>query len=170
VVARLALDDVAYVLPVAYEHSWYPGRYFEPVAHNEPDVSWSLSAFELALGQVADGGVPPERTVLVGFGQGGCLVAELVARKPHPFAGVGVLAGGLLGPDGEQTEPRRADELAMLFVSSRHDEWIAIERVQASARAFERAGASVAVEVYDDHEHAISDAAIKALRALFARA
>jgi predicted esterase len=169
-VARLGLDDVGYVLPVAYEHSWYPGRYFEPVAHNQPDVTWSLSALELTLARVIDAGVPPERTVLAGFGQGGCLVAELVARAPRPFAGVAVLAGGLLGPDGEQAEPARVDGLPMLFACSRHDEWIELERVQSSARAFERAGALVEVEIYDDREHAIGDAAVAATRNLFAHA
>jgi phospholipase/carboxylesterase len=32
VAARLRLDDVAYVLPVAAGRSWYPGPYFDPVA------------------------------------------------------------------------------------------------------------------------------------------
>ncbi len=147
VASRLALDDVAYVLPVAYEHSWYPGRYFEPVQQNEPDVTWSLSAFDLALGMVSDAGVPPQRTVLAGFGQGACLVAELIARRPQPFAGVAVLAGGLLGPDGELTEPAPVHDLPMLFATSRQDEWVTVERVQVSSEAYQRAGAAVVVEV-----------------------
>jgi phospholipase/carboxylesterase len=42
--------------------------------------------------------VPPERIVLAGFSQGGCLVAVLLARTPRPYAGVAILTGALIGP------------------------------------------------------------------------
>ena len=166
---RLALDGAGYVLPVADGRSWYPGRYFDPPADNEPYVGWSLTAFERAIA-IARDAASLERIVLAGFSQGACLVAELVARNPRPFAGVAVLTGTLLGPDGEEPEPAPADRLPMLFAGSRYDEWVPLERVQSSAKAFERAGASVTTEVYDDREHHVSDRAVVALRRLFERA
>lgn len=42
--------------------------------------------------------MPPERIVLAGFSQGGCLVAVLLARTPRPYAGVAILTGALIGP------------------------------------------------------------------------
>ena len=161
VVARLGLDDVAYVLPVSAERSWYPGRYFDPVSENEPHLSRAIESCEAALDQVS--GLP---TVLGGFSQGACVVAELLARRPRPLAGAAILTGSLLGRLAERT-PARLDGLPMYFGISRHDEWIALEDARASADALERAGAVVTFETYEDRVHHVSDAAVAGLRALF---
>src|ERR1700735_35561 len=61
---RLALDGVGYVLPVADGRSWYPGRYFDPPADNEPHVGWSLAAVARAVAIAGDGAPlapPPPR-------------------------------------------------------------------------------------------------------------
>jgi predicted esterase len=166
VARRLALDDVAYVLPVAAQRSWYPGRYFDPVGDNAPHIGWALAACDAALAATLEAGVAPERIVLGGFSQGACLVAELTARRPRPFAGVAVLTGALLGPPGERTRPARADGLPVLVATSRHDEWIAFADAQATAQAFGQAGARVTFEAYDDRVHHVCDAAVDALRAL----
>ena len=166
VAERLALPEVGYVLPVASGRSWYPGRYFDPVADNEPHVGWSLEAIEAAL-DVARGHFSYERIVLAGFSQGACMVAELVARNPRPFLGVGVLTGTLLGPDGAEMQPARKAGLPVLCASSRYDEWVPLARVQSTAQAFAAAGADVTVEVYDDREHHVSDRAVAGLRRLF---
>jgi hypothetical protein len=50
--------------------------------------------------------------------------------------------------------------------SSRYDEWVALEHVEATARALEEAGARVTLEVSDDREHRIRDAAVAGVRAL----
>lgn len=170
VAERLDLDDrVGYVLPVASGRSWYAGRYFDPVADNEPHVTWALECFEAAIDVARSGSVPLERIVLVGFSQGACLVAELVARRPRRLGGVGVLTGTLLGPDGEETEPGRLDGVPMFFGSGRYDEWIRLDRAESTALAFERAGAEVTFEVYEDPEHHVTDQAVAGVRALFER-
>ena len=56
VARRLALPDVAYLLPVAAGNTWYAGRYFDPLADNQPQVDWALETFEAALATVAAGG------------------------------------------------------------------------------------------------------------------
>ena len=47
----------------------------------------ALEAVEAAIAAVLAAGVPPERIVLAGFSQGGCLVADLIARTPAPVRG-----------------------------------------------------------------------------------
>jgi predicted esterase len=165
VVERLKLDDVAYMLPVAASRSWYPGRYFDPVTENEPYLSWAIEACEAALATARAAGVPDQRIVLGGFSQGACVVAELLARGSRPIAGAAVLTGSLLGRPAERT-PAALDGLRMFFALSRYDEWIALADAQATAQAFERMGAVVVFEIYEDREHHISDRALAGLRTL----
>ena len=168
VVARLGLDDVAYLLPVAAGNVWYPGRYFDPLPDNAPWIAWALDALGAAIAAVHGAGIGDERLVLGGFSQGACMLAELAARRPRAWAGVAVLTGTLLGPKGETTKPARVDGLPMFFGSSRHDEWVKLERVQATAEAFAEAGARVTLETYEDREHRINDEAVAGLRRLLA--
>jgi predicted esterase len=52
------------------------------------------------------------------------------------------------------------------MVSSRHDDWVSIKDVRATARAFEAAGARVDLRVLDDREHLIAPAAVESVREL----
>jgi len=165
-VARLDAPDVAFVLPAAAGGSWYPGRYNEPRAANEPWLGQALEAGEAAIASVLAAGVPAERVVLAGFSQGGCLVADLLARTPRPYAGVAVLTGSLIGPDSDMTRPEPLGGVPVFMESSRYDGWVALERVEATARALEAAGARVELQVADDREHRIRDAAVAGVGAL----
>jgi phospholipase/carboxylesterase len=158
--------DVAYVLPAASGGSWYPARYFEPRIVNEPALGHALEAAEAAITAVLEAGVPPQRIVIAGFSQGGCLVADVIARNPRPYAGAAVLTGALIGAQDDVTKPGRLDGLPVFMETSRHDEWVALEHVEATARALEAAGARVTLEVSDDREHRIRDAAVAGVRAL----
>ena len=157
-VARLEAPDVAFVLPAAAERSWYPARYFDPREANEPWLGHALAAVEAAIG-----GVEPERVVLAGFSQGACLVADFLAHAPRPFAGGAILTGAFIGP---HPEPAGLDGVPVFMESSRYDEWVALDDVQATAEAFEAAGARVELQVSDDREHRIRDAAVAGVRAL----
>jgi phospholipase/carboxylesterase len=158
-VGPLDLLDVAFVLPAADGGTWYPGRFNEPRAANEPRLGQALEALEAAIA-----GVPPERLVLAGFSQGGCLVADLVARRPRPYAGAAVLTGALIG----DSVPEPLDGLPIFMETSRHDGWVSLDHVEATARAFEAAGARVELRVDDDREHRIRSGAVAAVRALLA--
>jgi len=165
-VLRIDDPDVAYVLPAASRGSWYPGRLDEPRIVNEPQLGQALEAVEAAIAEVLDAGVPPERVALVGFSQGGCVVADLIARAPRQFAGAALLTGALIGPEGEVTRPGPLDGLPVFMETSRHDEWVPVERVEATARALEAAGARVELQVSEDRRHRIRDAAVAGVRAL----
>ena len=160
-VERLDLPDVAYVLPPAAGGSWYPARFNAPRKANEPWLGHALEAVEAALADLT-----PERVVLAGFSQGGCLVADLLARAPRPYAGAAVLTGALIGPEGDVTKAGPLDGLPVYMETSRYDEWVPLERVEATAGALEAAGARVELEVADDPEHRIRDAAVAGVRAL----
>lgn len=166
---RLALDDVAYVLPVSPGRSWYPGRYFDPLAVNEPQLAAALGACEAALALARGAGIDESRCVVGGFSQGACVVAELAARRPRRWAAIAVLTGALLGHGGERAVPgSRLCGVPVLFQSSRHDEWVAADDVRDAAAAFRAAGADVTLELCDHRVHEICDHAVAGLGRLLA--
>ena len=84
-------------------------------------------------------GVPPDRVVLAGFSQGACLAAELIARTPRPYRGRRrLLTGALIGPEHEVTRPGPLDGLPVFMESSRYDEWVPLDRVEATAPRWRR--------------------------------
>ena len=162
-VERLAVPGIAYLLPAAAGTSWYPGRYFDPPAANEPWLSAALEACEATVEIALKAGVPLERIVLAGFSQGACLLADFIVRRPRPYGGAALLTGALIGA-ADELKPLGG--LPVVMVSSRHDEWVSIEDVRATARAFEAAGARVDLRVLDDREHLIAPAAVESVREL----
>jgi phospholipase/carboxylesterase len=171
-VRRLELDDVAYVLPSAASHSWYPGRFFESRDLNEPWLGHALAALDGALERVREAGFEAERTVLVGFSQGGCLVCEHAARWPARYAGVAVLTGALIGATDEtwiaDAGTRPLDGLPVYFGTREGDDWVPAERVRGSATAYAVAGAAVSLDVREPGPHAIDPEDVRAVRALLA--
>jgi phospholipase/carboxylesterase len=169
VVERLMLDDVAYVLPLAANRTWYSNRYWDPVGEIEPNLTCALEAIDAAIVRITVAGIGHEQLVLRGFSQGACLIAELVARRPRPYLGVAILTGSLVGPAGERSAPADVDGLPMYISSSRYDEWVSFKDAEATAEAFRRAGANVRFETLFDREHLISDRAVAGLKELLSR-
>ena len=89
--------------------------------------------------------------------------ADLVAPAPWPFAGAAILTGAFIGP-----HPGVAglDGVPVFMESSRYDEWVELDDVAATAKALKAAGARVTLDVSDDREHRIRDAAVAGVRAL----
>jgi phospholipase/carboxylesterase len=165
VAGRVDVPAAALLLPESEAGTWYPGRFFDPVAANEPQVTQAVAAVEEAVATAGD--VP---VVLVGFSQGACVVAETLRRAPRPgVRAAAVLTGALMGDDPAPT-PAHVAGLPMHFSSSRHDDWIPLEHALAAARSFEAAGADVTTEVSDEREHHVSDAEAAAVRELVLRA
>jgi phospholipase/carboxylesterase len=167
-VAPLARPDVAYLLPETQARSWYGGRFTAPVAELEPELSSALSAVGAAVARARQTGRP---VVLIGFSQGGCLVAELLARTGRlGLAGAGVLTGALIGERTAPGEVRRLevglDGLRVEMVSSERDEWVGPEYVRATAGSLADAGAAVKLQMTEEPEHRIDEIAVAAVARL----
>src|SRR5215204_3377139 len=89
-------SDVAYLAPQAVNNTWYPNRFIAPVATNEPWLSSALASLDDVLQTVASAGIGAERTVLLGFSQGGCLALEFAARNPRRYGAIVGLSAGLI--------------------------------------------------------------------------
>ncbi|WP_129668199.1 alpha/beta hydrolase [Phytoactinopolyspora endophytica] len=170
VVDRIDLPQVAYVLPRAAGHSWYPARFIEPLEVNEPHLGRALQACDSAVRTVGEHGIDPEHTVLIGFSQGACLLSEYIVRNPRPYAGVALLTGGYIGPPGPPREPSGSLSGTPVFMgSSRHDAWVPLSRVEETATLLHAMDAQVDLRIYDDREHFVNDDAITATRQLIAK-
>jgi phospholipase/carboxylesterase/glyoxalase family protein len=160
----------AYVAPQAAGGSWWPNRFIEPIASNEPWFSSALAAIDDVLAQVAGSGIPVARTLLLGFSQGACLVLEFAARNAQRYGGVAGLSGGLFGPDGTPRDyPGSLDGTPAFLGCSREDRHIPEERVHETAQVFRQMGAVVTEKLYPpDKGHNIIQDEIDIVRNMMA--
>lgn len=163
-VGPLAFDDVTYVLPAAEGASWYPGRYFDDRSENEPAIDAAIAACEDAVAGLVAADMPTDRIVLAGFSQGACVLADFLALRPRPYAGVALLTGSLLGPDGHMTPVRPLGGVPVFLCSSEQDDWVEAARVRATAEALQEAGAEVRLEIVSEREHVIPEVGIAGVR------
>src|SRR2546430_5132444 len=91
----------AYLAPQAAGYTWYPNSFLAPIASNEPGLSSGLAVIASLLAKLAEAGISPERTILLGFSQGACLTLEFAARNARRYGGLAGLSGALIGPDGK---------------------------------------------------------------------
>ena len=166
-VPALGVTDFAYLAPQAGGNSWWPHSFLAPIPSNEPGISSAMLAVDGALARLAAGGVPPERTVLLGFSQGACLAAEFAARHARRYGGVVALSGGLMGPDGTPRNYSGSLDGTPVFLGcSDIDSHIPAERVRLSASVLERLGGAVTMRLYPGMGHTINDDELSAVRAI----
>ena len=164
---RPDLADLAYVAPQAPEFTWYPYSFLAPIERNEPHLSSALRTLEEVLVELQASGIPPERTVLLGFSQGACLSLEFAARNPRRYAGVFGLSGGLIGPPGTpRTYAGSLDDTPVFLGCSDVDSHIPLERVHESAEVFRRMGATVDERIYPRMGHTVNQDELTAVRAI----
>lgn len=163
----LATGDVAFLAPEAAGGTWYPYGFMAPMERNEPGISSAMRAIDRLLERVAAAGVPSERTVLLGFSQGACLASEYVARHARRYAGLAVLSGGLIGPDGTSRQYAGSLGGTPVFLGcSDIDAHIPRERVRESATVLRRLGADVELRLYPAMGHVVNDDELAAVRAM----
>ena len=93
----VAPPALACLAPQAADNAWYPDRFTETVARNEPHLSSALSVLGDLVDRLVGHGLPAERIALLGFSQGACLALEFALRRARRVgAGIG-LRGGLDG-------------------------------------------------------------------------
>ena len=152
---------VMYLAPQAAHRSWYPRSVTAPVEENEPWLSSALDRVSGALEIAEDAGIPPKRTLLFGFSQGGCLAAEFVSRHPRRYGGLLVLSGCLLGSDAQTRTNGSLEDTPVFFGCSTDDPYVAAERVRESAAVFERHDGAVSHQLYEGLGHEINDDEIR---------
>jgi phospholipase/carboxylesterase len=148
---------VAYLAPAAANRTWYPTPFTAPTESNQPHLDSALATVGNRLGAIEDAGIPPEKTVLLGFSQGACLASEFAARNPRRYGGVVALSGGLIGPEVALADYAGDLDGTPAFVGcSDADPHIPIERVEATGEILESLGADVTERIYPGMGHTIN--------------
>lgn len=168
--------DLAYVAPQAAGSVWYPHSFLAPLDRNEPHLSSALRFLGRVLDEIGAAGIPPERTVLLGFSQGACLASEFAARHPRRYGGVVALSGGLIGNEQLTAVDPPADKVfaydgdlegtPVFLGCSDDDPHIPLDRVERSADALEKLGGDVTMRIYPGMGHTVNHDELRFVRAL----
>jgi predicted esterase len=157
-----------FLAPQAAGDTWYPQRFMEPVERNEPWLSSALGVLRGLFEDLGREGIPPERTVLLGFSQGACLALEFAARTARRYGALVGLSGGLIGPDGTPRDYAGSLGATAVFLGcSDVDPHIPATRVEETAEVLRRLGGDVEVRLYPGMGHAINDDELEEVRRLF---
>ena len=155
--ADLHWPGFIYLAPQAAGNTWYPNSFLAPIASNEPDLSSGLAVITSLLDQLAQVGIPAERTIILGFSQGACLSLEYIARNARRYGGVVGLSGGLIGPDGTPRDYPGSLAGTLVFLGcSDMDPHIPKERVELSAEVMRQLGGNVTTRLYPHMDHTVN--------------
>lgn len=164
---ELGHPELAYLAPQAAGHTWYPKTFLAPIPSNEPFLSSALAAVGATLARIGAAGIPPERTVLLGFSQGACLASEFAARHARRYGGVVALSGGLIGPDGTPRDyPGSLAGTPVFLGCSDVDAHIPAARVTESAAVLRRLGGEVTDRLYPGLGHTVNRGELAVIREL----
>jgi phospholipase/carboxylesterase len=167
---QLAHSGFAYLAPQAAGNTWYPNRFSFPLESNEPWLSSALAVLSELLTQIAAAGIPPERTMLLGFSQGASLSLEFTARNNRRYGGVAGLSGVLIGPDNTPRPAHGSLAGTPIFLGcSDVDPYVTPKQVDASAAVLRRLGGEVTEQLYPQMDHSINQAEIDFVRGMMAK-
>lgn len=167
---ELGQPGFGYLAPQAREHTWYPQSFLAPIEANEPWLSSALAALKDVVGKALDAAGPPERLMLLGFSQGGCLTLEYTARNPRSYGAVVGLSAGLIGPEGTPRSYQGSlDGVPVFLGCSDVDPHIPVERVHETAEVLSGMGASVDKRIYPGMGHTVNADELTAVRELAER-
>jgi len=174
--ASIDRPEVAYVAPQAANGTWYPNSFLAPLSSNEPWLGGALSVLSDSMATIGAAGIPPRRTVLLGFSQGACLASEFSARNAQRYGGVIALSGGLIGTaDLPGADPPNDKEFGyggdlegtpVFLGCSDRDAHIPLERVRRTTAVFAGLGGRVTERIYPGMGHVVNDDEIGFVRDL----
>ncbi|MGI4808780.1 MAG: alpha/beta hydrolase [Janthinobacterium lividum] len=167
--AHIAGPTMACLAPQAADHTWYPYRFTEPVARNEPYLGSALSMLGALMDQLREGGLPPERIGILGFSQGACLALEFAVRRRLRLGALIGLSGGLIG-DTIVVPPATNLFQAMPVVlgCSEQDTHIPAARVLETDAVLRALGAEVTTRLYSGSSHDVNGDEIAITRQVLA--
>jgi phospholipase/carboxylesterase len=165
-----AQPDVAYLAPQAPGRTWYPYSFLAPIDQNEPHLSRALAQVGELASDLARNGFGPEKLILLGFSQGGCLALEYAARNPQRYGAVIGLSAGLIGPEGTPRAYGGSLAGTRVFLGcSDVDAHIPVGRVHESTRVLKALGGDVVERIYPGMGHTINDDEIAQVRGALVR-
>lgn len=170
---ELSLGDapVAFIAPQAVGGTWYPQRFFAPLAQNEPYLTSALGVVAELIEEMLARGISRERIVLAGFSQGACLALEFAARHPRRYGGVAGLSGALIGPPELKRDIVGSLDRTPVFLGcSDVDPHIPLTSVKQSTAFFRRIHADVEERIYSSMPHTVNTEEIAEVSNLVLRA
>jgi predicted esterase len=157
--AELDLDGVRWLAPAAEAGKWYPHRFFDERAENEPFLTRAVERCDKVMEEARENGrLKPDQIIVAGFSQGACLALEYAIRRPDHIGAVIVFTGALIGPpdtDWATLAPRGLNGLRVLITGSDADEWITERTTRETAHALVDLGADVRLRIYQGRKHVI---------------
>jgi len=166
----LATANIACLAPQAAGHVWYPRRFIEPVANNEPDLPSALPVLDDLVARLG-ARFTAARVGLLGFSQGACLSLEFARRHGQPLAGVIGFSGGLIGEAANLAHMggnKTLADMPVLLGCSENDPHIPAGRVRETQAVFDAMGATVTTLLYPGNTHTVTTAEIRMARGLLA--
>ena len=168
--AEFKQPGFAYLAPQATGNSWWPRRFIDPIASNEPELTSAMQVIGELLKHLTGAGIPAERTMLLGFSQGACLVLEYAARNARRYGGVAGLSGGLVGPDGTPRDYAGSLDGTPVFLGcSDVDFHIPKARVLHTAEVLQKLGAEVSTRLYPNMDHTVNADEVEFVRGMMER-
>ncbi|MDD7941392.1 prolyl oligopeptidase family serine peptidase [Actinomycetospora lutea] len=178
VVGRLAprLPDgaITWVLPAAPGRTWYAGRVHDPPGETLAERDRAADVVDGLADALAAHGHDARSTVLAGFSQGACLVADHLLRRRRRWAGALVWTGAAAGPPGTDRtppadDPRPLDGLPVLATNGDADPWVPLAATEEMVAALRGRGAEVELRVQPGRDHEVADDELDAAAALLRR-
>lgn len=152
----LPSDKVCFLAPAAADNSWYPQRFLEPVALNEPWLTSALAVVSREVARITTAGVPAERILVGGFSQGACLALEWALRAGIRLGGVFALSGGVIGePGAPRPHDRDLAGTPVFLACGDADGHIPVARVLESSALLRARGAALTERIYPGVGHII---------------
>jgi phospholipase/carboxylesterase len=159
--------DVALIAPQATNNTWYPQRFLEPTAKNEPYLSSALGVIANLVANLSENRIRYDRVVIAGFSQGACLALEYAARKPRRYGGIVGLSGAIIGSPGLA---RRAtgslDGTPVYLGCDENDAHIPLSSVEESAAVLTSLGAQVTKTIFKGLGHTVNAEELDVLKDL----
>jgi phospholipase/carboxylesterase len=149
-------EGIAFLAPQAAGNTWYPQSFLAPLDANQPHLASALSLLGTLVSDLEAAGVPPERTFLLGFSQGACLMTEFVARNAREYGGVAAFSGGLIGPEGTPREYEGSlDGTSVYLGCGDNDPHIPVERVHETEEVLTGLDGSVTERIFEGMGHGV---------------